>query len=961
MRNQWNIKQYRNVQLEVGTTATEYQPYGTHKIKVLSCGKNLFNPIVSNRITSITTNTNYLISDDGYTISISSNHNKPDADSVSHVHFGEIKLRVGETYEVLVDEIIRDTSNSSPQIRIAYWDESNNCYASIGYLTNQNSSFSFTVKKGQERITLGLYAHGASLTNGEVIKATYKGVRIYQAPVLSTAYKAFKWDASQIILDEPLMSLPNGVCDEIVDGKLIKRVGKTVLDGSENWSYHNSNSDTISTYIYWLAMDGFDRKLSGDNAICDNVVVGKNSEYTSIGFVTSGFCYLNVLKTTLDNNGDVGSLKSYLAQNPITVYYELAEPVITELSDSILSTFDEITYISSSTKLPPKLQVDSKGTKYKVPLLKPNTKYTVKANTDMNATLGGATGQITNGEAKIITPAEIQDNTLCLSGWGKVARDVMVFEGEADYHEYIDGIKGVGDKSGNLFNGELELGGYTGSAGTPFVDSTRVRTKTKILLSSGDYVISSEESTLISVCEYNVDGTFIREHYANSNNKYFKLEGDRLVHFQTINPNLLNSKIQLEKGTTPTEYQPPNTHKIEISSCGKNIFDFKNNCGYLCTYGKGFPYESGITIESLGSDRYRLLPNGFYYRTSDDTNHTGLGFYIKCKKNTTYTFSCDVSSIGSYAIKCQGIYKHEKPVKTRIPDDRRCMINADAKTDSNISKTFNSQNYDYLFFYLGGAWESQVNGAKEMMFTNIQLEEGSSITEYEDYKSSEIEIMLDEPLMSLPNGVCDEIVGNKVIRRVWKVVLNGSENWASGGYTSNDRQEIYIGPDKLIPNAKQKGASSYAYNNYVSDNFPTINGNITQSNKWLAINGIGGLSLSLPKAELTDPYLDSAKNWLSENPTTIYYELAEPIIEELPVQRPLQSFYEVTHISATTIILPMLSLTLPNLAKAINQNSGRLSELEDIIDNIIIPGLVDTDYRNMLFGFDYSMDRLLLK
>ena len=154
--------------------------------------------------------------------------------------------------------------------------------------------------------------------------------------------KPYIEDKTQILLDEPLMRLPNGVCDEITrDRKLIRRVGKVVLDGSENWIYHNSNSNTISTYIYWLAMDGFDRKLSGDNAICDNAVVGKNSEYTSIGFVTSGFCYLNVLKTTLDNNGDVISLKSYLAQNPITVYYELAEPVITELPAPYLRIFKD--------------------------------------------------------------------------------------------------------------------------------------------------------------------------------------------------------------------------------------------------------------------------------------------------------------------------------------------------------------------------------------------------------------------------------------------------------------------------------------------------------------------------------------------------------------------------------------------------------------------------------------------
>lgn len=51
-------------------------------------------------------------------------------------------------------------------------------------------------------------------------------------------------------------------------------------------------------------------------------------------------------------------------------------------------------------------------------------------------------------------------------------------------------------------------------------------------------------------------------------------------------------------------------------------------------------------------------------------------------------------------------------------------------------------------------------------FYDISITEGETLTSYTPPQSHQTEILLSEPLRSLPNGVCDEIVGNKVIRRV---------------------------------------------------------------------------------------------------------------------------------------------------------------------------------------------------
>ena len=51
------------------------------------------------------------------------------------------------------------------------------------------------------------------------------------------------------------------------------------------------------------------------------------------------------------------------------------------------------------------------------------------------------------------------------------------------------------------------------------------------------------------------------------------------------------------------------------------------------------------------------------------------------------------------------------------------------------------------------------------------------------------------------------------------------------------------------------------------------------------------------------------KQWLSENPTTVIYELAEPIIEELPNGIILQGFDDTTSV-------PLYAIT-PSLSSSV--------------------------------------------
>lgn len=326
---------------------------GNHKISISSVSKNLFEPTVSQKSSSITTNTQYSIENNGYSISISSNVNKPTTKTASHIHFGEVKLKIGETYIVSADKMIKDTNTATPQIRIAYWDKQNNRYATIGYLTNHTSVFTFTVESGKEYVALGLYSHGALLTNGQTVKATYEGIRLYLKSTSNTNYEPYKSDKKEISLNEPLRRLPNGVKDTIerVNGewKIIRRCVEVTLNGSEtSW---NRNTDFNGTEVLFFYINTKHSTSLPEGATksngnivyiqCDSFpcyalkdrVNNKNNNIEAIIYsdTSNPLIQFHINKSKLSSE-DVAGFKQWLSQNPTKVIYELATPIIEDVS-----------------------------------------------------------------------------------------------------------------------------------------------------------------------------------------------------------------------------------------------------------------------------------------------------------------------------------------------------------------------------------------------------------------------------------------------------------------------------------------------------------------------------------------------------------------------------------------------------------------------------------------------------
>ena len=238
--------------LETGSSITPYEPYTggqpspspdypqeiktiTGNIKVTSCGKNLFD---EKNIT------NAVISNNG-TISVNSSWNMSDYINVSG----------GTNYTFSHN----DTISSKQSLMIAEFDENKNFIKrNVQGDTNIMAPYTITTTVDTKYVLLNY-----NKTYGNSMLQFEKGT--------ATSYEPYQSQTVDIDLQgNELCSLPNGTKDELVVengiAKIIKRIGKVVLDGSESWSL----STSYNAYSFWKFNTDFGAVNGIVPKICDN-------------------------------------------------------------------------------------------------------------------------------------------------------------------------------------------------------------------------------------------------------------------------------------------------------------------------------------------------------------------------------------------------------------------------------------------------------------------------------------------------------------------------------------------------------------------------------------------------------------------------------------------------------------------------------------------------------------------
>lgn len=310
-------------------------------INVKSCGKNLV------ELSRFKSNLSNDVKIEGNKITVSGKQNK----NYSRVEYPfNVDIIRGKKITMSVDSVTNNINNSSGlQLEITKFNDTK-IYISV--VPNQ-IKITTLINEDIKSCNLAIYSNNTNTTElGETVIINPQ-IEISET---KTEYLPYQESITEYQLIEPLRSLPNNIYDEIIIDELIRRVGKVVFDGNSPSDYvPEVNLDGKYLIIRYNPLGN----ITTPNLLCDKVPIFGRSIYNSDNegvYIASGL-KIKLLANKFESFDTTGVAK-YFKSNQITVYYELAEPIITKLSKKAeLKTYDGVTHFTSDNKLTPNLSV----------------------------------------------------------------------------------------------------------------------------------------------------------------------------------------------------------------------------------------------------------------------------------------------------------------------------------------------------------------------------------------------------------------------------------------------------------------------------------------------------------------------------------------------------------------------------------------------------------------------------
>lgn len=153
-------------------------------------------------------------------------------------------------------------------------------------------------------------------------------------------------------------------------------------------------------------------------------------------------------------------------------------------------------------------------------------------------------------------------------------------------------------------------------------------------------------------------------------------------------------------------------------------------------------------------------------------------------------------------------------------------------------------------------------------------------------------IILNEPLRSLPNGTKDTIEKvdgvYKIVRRIKKVILNGNEEWSEAGSYNNGYRSYWTWLNDMKPNGDKNAILTNRFTFKDEGMWDNPDGEYSRCD---STDRAIYVSLSLDKAETTS----ECANWMSNNNTIVLYELENPIYELIDFNFPFDNNLVITN------------------------------------------------------------------
>lgn len=421
---------------------------------------------------------------------------------------------------------------------------------------------------------------------------------------------------------------------------------------------------------------------------------------------------------------------------------------------------------------------------------------------------------------------------------------------------------------------------------------------------------------------------------------YFELTGKSLVKVRTVNGELpdnftIHFKSSVGGSLTDNEKASVKLMLIEyiegmeewdipyfegicdvkmpiLRNTGKNLFDVN--------------LLKGLNSNVVVTDGIVTINNAY----SNGLGVNGKKAFWFLKPNKTYRYSCTVTNTGQSNGLDGGFY-----FAKRLADGTMTYFSIYPNRTVTIPSDWD--NYTTAIMY--GA----LNNNGLVTVKNMQFEEANVTTAYEDYKTNILRTS-EEIVLREVGGVHDtyNVLTGEYTQRVGEVVLDGSESWV---VDKNYEAENHICYKTIVPNINDGNG----FINILCDKFPTQTGGNLWNKDLFGISGSNvnlggkGIKLSVRKSDLSSLTTDGLKEFLSQNPTTVQYQLESPIITKFALSV-VPFAYKNGHIILESgyegqSLLPELSYSVPvsksgaisTTSKAILNHEQRLHKLEDLL------------------------------
>ncbi|MGL4451384.1 MAG: hypothetical protein ACRCTZ_09360, partial [Sarcina sp.] len=321
-----------------------------------------------------------------------------------------------------------------------------------------------------------------------------------------TPYEPYKHFSQTLYLDEPLY-MSNELC--VHDGKLgyWKNVFREKFNGLYGAIFtHHPSQKGVNTLLF-TTPNTTAKPLA--KIICDKFQATEDlwaniTDYEGISITNSGYLQVRIDKSKLSTQ-DLFGFKEWLQANPITVIYELTEPIFVPILENtpqwILESFNECS-VQFETNVP-LTSIEFKSFEEELAYLEDTTEYVMTFTAD-NAgeviiNLGGTeiVRTVIKGYNKLTVTTPLNTTKmLTIDGVGINIEKVVVAKEETN--GYFEGMKSVGELDGNI----VEL---TGAGKNLFDDLTIVEQHKTIQINKNGNDLTITGSAAFSYVRYKLN------------------------------------------------------------------------------------------------------------------------------------------------------------------------------------------------------------------------------------------------------------------------------------------------------------------------------------------------------------------------------------------------------------------------------------------------------------------------